>query len=150
LICSFVCPLPECMLLKLWYLHNNFSLCIATENKNFKCITESFSDSFNYRGYDRSPCWSPWSPGVAAGLQYSCLSPVVSLGLQESLLVSSGLAWSPGSLLVSISGGPCWSPLVSGCPCWSAVSHLVSRCYCWSPLIYRGLCWSPSVSNGLC
>ena len=103
------------------------------------------------------------------GLQGSLLvssihawSPGVSLGLQKSLLVSSALPWSPGvsasvqwsclvsrvssgldlqrSLLISISGGPCWSPLVSRCLCWSAVSHLVSRCYCWSPLIFRGLC----------
>ena len=120
-ICGFVCPLPACILLKLWYVAIIFSLFIATQNNSLSVLL----------GYITR---------VSAGL----------LGLQGSLLVSSCLAWSLGALLVSISGGPCRSPLVSRCLCWSVVSHLVSRCYCWSPLIFSGLCWSPSVSNGLC
>ena len=125
-------------------MHNNFSLFIATENMSFKNITQSFSDSYSHRSYHRSLCWSPWSPGVSAGLQYSPWSPGVSLGLQRSLLVSSSLPWSPGvsagvqwsclvpgSLLVSISRGPSWSPLVPRC--------LVSLSLQWSTLVSSGL-----------
>ena len=81
---------------------------------------------------------SPWSPVVSPGLQGSLL---VSPGLQWSLVVSLGLQWSP-----LVSRGLSWSPVVSF---GLQRSLLVSLGLAWSPLVSRGLCWSPMVSHGL-
>ena len=124
-ICGFVCPLPACILLKLWYVAIIFSLFIATQNNSLSVllgyITRVSAGLLGLQG------------SLHAGLQYSCL---VSRGLPWSPEVSAGLQWSP-----LVSRGLCWCPVV--------LPGLWGLCWSRSPEVPAGLPWSPGVSAGL-